>query len=389
MPTIMISCGEASGDAYAGALARELRRLRPDIGITGFGGESLREAGADLVGDFRGLTVTGLVEAIRVLPRAWRMQRALVARMDRERPAALVVIDFPDFNFRLAAQARKRGIPVVYYVCPQLWAWRTGRVRTLKAVATRALVIFPFEPAFFQKHGVPVEFVGHPLLDLVPPPADRSAVLTGAGLRADAPTVALLPGSRPNEVASTMRTLADAIPLIRAQEPRAQFLVARAPSLPDSLFASLPLGPDSRTAILTGRADDVLSASDVVITASGTATVQAALHEKPMVIVYRLSPLSYQMGRHLVHVQTFGMVNLVAGEVVATELIQDAFTPEAVARETLAVLMDPERAGQARARMRAVKARLGEPGASRRAAERVLDACGLLRSDVGIPVPGD
>jgi lipid-A-disaccharide synthase len=387
MPTIMMSCGEASGDAYAGALARELRRLRPDIGITGFGGESLREAGADLVGDFRGLTVTGLVEAIRVLPRAWRMQRALLARMDRETPAALVVIDFPDFNFRLAAQARQRGIPVVYYVCPQLWAWRTGRVRTLKAVATKALVIFPFEPAFFHQHGVPVEFVGHPLLDLVPPPADRSAVLAGAGLRPDAPTVALLPGSRPNEVASTMRTLVDAIPLIRTREPRAQFLVARAPSLPDSLFASLPLGPGSPTAVLTGRADDVLSASDVVITASGTATVQAALHEKPMVIVYRLSPLSYHLGRHFVHVETFGMVNLVAGEIVATELIQDAFTPEAVARETLAILMDPERARQDRARLRAVKARLGEPGASRRAAERVLDVSGISWSAVGIPEP--
>ncbi|MDO8835308.1 MAG: lipid-A-disaccharide synthase [Vicinamibacterales bacterium] len=389
MPTIMISCGEASGDAYAGALTRELRRLRPDLGFTGFGGDNLRAAGADLVGDFRGLTVTGLVEAIRVLPRAWRMQRALVARMDRERPAALVVIDFPDFNFPLAAQARKRGIPVVYYVCPQLWAWRTGRVRTLKAVATRALVIFPFEPAFFHAHDVPVEFVGHPLLDLVPPPADRAAVLAGAGLRPDAPTVALLPGSRPNEVASTMRTLVDAIPLIRAREPRAQFLVARAPSLPDRLFASLPLGSDARTAILTGRADDVLSASDVVITASGTATVQTALHEKPMVIVYRLSPLSYQLGRHFVHVETFGMVNLVAGETVATELIQDAFTPEAVARETLAVLMDPERAARVRASLRAVKARLGEPGASRRAALRVLEASGLQRSDVGIPVPSD
>lgn len=383
----MISCGEASGDAYAGALTRELLRLRPDLTVTGFGGESLRDAGADLVGDFRGLTVTGLVEAIRVLPRAWRMQRALVARMERDRPAALVVIDFPDFNFRLAAQAHTRGIPVVYYVCPQLWAWRTGRVRTLRAVASKALVIFPFEPAFFHQHGVPVEFVGHPLLDLVPPPADRSAVLAGAGLDPGAPTVALLPGSRPNEVTSTIRTLVDAIPLMRAREPRVQFLVARAPSLSDGLFASLPLGPGSRTAILTGRADDVLSASDVVITASGTATVQAALHEKPMVIVYRLAPLSYHIGRHFVHVRTFGMVNLVAGEVVATELIQDAFTPESVARETLALLTDPERAEQARACMRAVKAKLGEPGASRRAAERVLDAGGIPWSRVGIPEP--
>ena len=169
MATVMISCGEASGDLYAGALVRELRRLDPDVKVFGFGGEQLRAAGADLVGDYRGLTVTGLVEAIEVLPRAFRMQRALVERARAERPDVLVVIDFPDFNFRLAAKLKALGIPVVYYVCPQLWAWRSGRLQTLKALATKALVIFPFEPEFFRNGGVPVEFVGHPLLDLVPP----------------------------------------------------------------------------------------------------------------------------------------------------------------------------------------------------------------------------
>lgn len=382
----MISCGEASGDAYAAALARALRSLRPDLAITGFGGAALQAAGADLVGDYRGLTVTGLVEAIRVLPQAFRMQQALVARMERDRPEALVVIDFPDFNFRLAREARARGIPVVYYVCPQLWAWRTGRVRQLKRVVTTALVIFPFEPDFFAAHGVPVEFVGHPLLDLVPPPADRAAVLVDAGLDPGAPTVALLPGSRPNEVTATLRTLVDSIPVMRARLPRAQFLVARAPSLPDALFH--PLAAAGGTAVLTGRADDVLSASDVVVTASGTATVQAALHEKPMVIVYRLAPLSYHLGRRFVHVKQFGMVNLVAGEPVATELIQDAFTPDAVARETLALLTDSARADTIRAQLRAVRRKLGEPGASRRAALRVLDAARLDTLDAAALVQG-
>jgi lipid-A-disaccharide synthase len=373
MATVMISCGEASGDLYAGALVRELRRLDPEVRVFGFGGEQLRAAGADLVGDYRGLTVTGLVEAIEVLPRAVRMQRALVERARAERPDVLVVIDFPDFNFRLAARIKALGVPVVYYVCPQLWAWRSGRLKTLKALATKALVIFPFEPEFFRNGGVPVEFVGHPLLDLVPPAADRAAVLAAAGLDAAAPTIALLPGSRPNEVASILSTLVEAIPLIRARVPRAQFLVARAPSLPDNLFRVLPSGPGSGVATLAGRADDVLSASDVVITASGTATIQTAIHEKPMVIVYRLAPMSYRLGRWFVKVTTFGMVNLVAGETVATELIQDAFTPRRVADETLALLTDEDRAARMVAKLRAVTATLGEHGASRRVAQHVLE----------------
>ncbi len=375
MPTVMISCGEASGDLYAGALAQELQRLSPGVRLLGFGGDRLRAAGADLVGDYRGLTVTGLVEALRVLPRAFRMRRALVAQMAAERPDALVVIDFPDFNFRLAADAKRLGVPVVYYVCPQLWAWRTGRVRTLKALADKALVIFPFEPAFFARHGVPVDFVGHPLVDLVPPPADRAAVLSSCGLRPDAPTVALLPGSRPNELTAILPTLVDAMPLIRRAVPHAQFLVARAPNLPDALFAGVPRGGDIPAATLTARADDVLSVSDVVVTASGTATVQTALHGTPMVIVYRLAPLSYHLGRRFVHVSTYGMVNLVAGEPVAPELIQDGFTPEAVAREAVALLRDGDRAGRMRAQLAAVRAKLGEPGASRRAAEHVLEIC--------------
>jgi lipid-A-disaccharide synthase len=373
MPTVMISCGEASGDLYAGALARELRRLQPDVRLVGFGGDHLQAAGADLVGHYRGLTVTGLVEALRVLPRAWRMKRALVARARAERPDVLVVIDFPDFNFPLARAIRALDVPVVYYICPQLWAWRSGRVHALKALTTKALVIFPFEPAFFHSAGVPVEFVGHPLLDLVSVTADRRAVLAGAGLDPDAPTVALLPGSRPNEVERIFPTLMDATVVIRASVPRVQFLVARAPNLPDDLFTARGTGSRVPIATLTGRSDDVLSASDVVVTASGTATIQTAIHEKPMVIVYRLSPLTYYLGRRFVNIDTYGMVNLVAGERVARELIQDAMTPDAVAAETVRLLTDQALGDRIRAQLRVVRSRLGEPGASRRVAERVLD----------------
>jgi lipid-A-disaccharide synthase len=379
MPSVMIACGEPSGDLYAGALARELRRLSADTRIAGLGGEHLRNAGADLVGDYRGLSVTGLVEAVRVLPRAWAMHRALVERARRDRPDALVVIDFPDFNFRLARSLHRLGVPVVYYVCPQVWAWRSGRLRVLKALVDRALVIFPFEAAIYRDAGIPVEFVGHPLLDLTPVSAGRAALAAEWGLDDAAPTVALLPGSRPNELRGTLPTLAAAVPLIATRVPGVQFVVARAPGLSDDLFGLLRRIAGSRIAEVAGRTDDVLSASDVVITASGTATVQAAIHERPMVIVYRLSPLTYRLGKRFVKVDTYGMANLVAGRRIVPELIQDAFTPEAVAAETAWYFDDPAYAARTRAALADVRARLGHHGASRRAAEQVLAVCEARR----------
>ena len=375
MPTIMISCGEPSGDLYAGALVRELQALRPGTRVVGFGGEQLRAAGADLAGDYRGLTVTGLVEAIRVLPRAMAMQRALVAQAKRERPDALVAIDFPDFNFRLADKLHRLGVPVVYYICPQIWAWRPGRLRTLKRLVDHALVIFPFEEPIYREAGVKVDFVGHPLLDLAVPQVSRAALMAELGMETDAPTIALLPGSRPNELREIVPTLTAAAPLIASSLPRAQFLVARAPNLPDHLLASLAELRQPRVAMVEGRTDDVIAASDVVITASGTATIQTAIHEKPMVIVYRLSPLTYRLGKPLVKVDTFGMVNLVAGESLAPELIQDALTPDAVATETVRFFKEPAYAARTREGLRAVRRKLGTPGASRRAAEHVLAVC--------------
>jgi lipid-A-disaccharide synthase len=371
----MVSCGEASGDLYAGALTSELRRRAPATRVIGFGGPRLEAAGAELAGDYRGIAVTGITEVLKVLPRTYRMYRRLVALAARERPDVLVAIDFPDFNFRLAAAVRRLGIPVVYYVSPQLWAWRPGRIHTLKALADRVLVIFPFEVEMYERAGVPVEFVGHPLIDLIDIRQSRDVLLREAGLDPAAPTLSLLPGSRPNEVAAILPTMAKALPLIRLRVPALQVLVARAPGLPDDLFEPLRAAAD-RLAVLEGHTDDVLAASDLVITASGTATVQTALHEKPMIIVYRLSPLTYRLGKPFVKVDTYGMANLIAGRRVVPELIQDDFTPARVADEAIAVLTDPVRAAQIRADLRDVRARLGGPGANGRAAEAVLRVAG-------------
>jgi len=369
---LLLSCGEASGDLYAGALTRELRALDGAIEVEGLGGPQFAAAGGRLIDDYRGFAVTGLTEAVFKIPRAWATLRRLVAAARTHRPDALVVIDFPDFNLPLARQLKKSGVPVVYYVSPQIWAWRPRRLTTIGAVSDRVLVIFPFEEQIYRDGGVPVEFVGHPLVDLARASGDRDDLRARLGLLPDAPAIAILPGSRPNEVARILPDLVQAAILIRAREPRAHFVVARAPNLEDRLFdiARHPAGLPIQ--IVENRTDDVLAASDLALTASGTATVQAALHDTPMVIVYRLSPITYMLGRPLVRLDTFGMVNLIAGETIVPELIQNAFTPEAVAHEAVAILMDRARAARIRDGLARVRARLGPPGASRRAAEAIL-----------------
>jgi lipid-A-disaccharide synthase len=368
----MISCGEPSGDLYAGALATEIRRAHPSATITGLGGDRLRAAGASLVADFSGLSVTGLSEVARVLPRTYATYRRLIRDAEATRPDVFVAIDFPDFNFRLARAVRKLGVPVVYYISPQLWAWRRGRMKTMRRIADRVLVIFPFEEKIYRDAAIPVQWVGHPLLDVAKVPEPRIAFLSRLRMDPDRPVVALLPGSRRNELHAILPDLVTAAGIIRSTLPNAQWVVARAPHLPDDLFEPVKRLGDG-VAVIEHETDDVLAAADVALVASGTVTVQAALHECPMVVVYRLSALTYRLGKPFVHVETYAMANLVAGRRVVPELIQEAFTPDRVAAEALRVLTDPAHAAVVRRDLREVRGKLGTPGASRRAAEAVLD----------------
>jgi lipid-A-disaccharide synthase len=371
---LLLSCGEASGDLYAGALTRELRALMPQVAVAGLGGPQFAAAGGELIADYRGLAVTGLTEAIAKIPESLRTIRRLVASARAQPPDALILIDFPDFNFPLGRRIKKLGIPVIYYISPQVWAWRRRRLKTIRRIADRVLVIFPFEEAIYREAQVPVEFVGHPLVELACASAPRAGFLSALGLDPAAPTVAILPGSRANEVSRILPDLLAAARLIAAAVPNAQFVVARAPNLDDALFSPAEAGSDIR--FVEGETDAVLASADVALTASGTATVQTALHNTPMVVVYRLSPLTYKVGRRLVHVDTFGMVNLIAGERIVPELIQDAFTPEGVAAEAVSMLTDRVRAARIREGLARVRAKLGDPGASRRAAEAILQIAG-------------
>jgi lipid-A-disaccharide synthase len=333
-----------------------------------------------LLDDFRGAAVTGVTAPLARIPRLLALRRRLVTYARRERPDALVVVDFQFFNALLARRVHRLGIPVVYYIGPQIWAWRAGRLKAIREVASRVLLIFPFEPAIYEKGGVPAQFVGHPLVDLVRPSAPRDVFLGRLGFPSAAPTVAILPGSRAGEVGRILPDLVAAARRIHDRVPGAQFVIARAPQLDDELFSAVASMP-GKSAVVTGETDGVLASSDVALTASGTATIQAALHDTPMVVVYRLSSLEYAIGRRFVKLDTFGMVNLIAGERIVPELIQDAFTPEAVAMEAVSMLTDRDRAARIREGLALVRSRLGGPGASRRAAEAVLE---VARGQTGV-----
>jgi lipid-A-disaccharide synthase len=377
----MVSCAEPSGDLYAGALTSALRAREPGIEVFGFGGDRVEAAGGELIGHFRGLAVTGLTEALPLIPRFYRLLGQLKAAAAARRPDVFVAVDAPDFNFFLLRAVKALGVPVVYYISPQLWAWRARRMRTMQRFVDKVLVIFPFEQAIYEQAGVPVHFVGHPLVDMARATMTREAFHAAHGLDPAAPTLAVLPGSRRNELARIGPDMAAALPLIRAAVPNLQTVMACAPGLPDAVFEVFGAGPGAPLRV-HGQTDEVLSASDVVLTASGTATVQAALHERPMVVVYRLSPLTYRLGRPFVRVDTYAMANLVAGERLVPELIQEAFTPERVRDEVVALLTDARRHEATRAGLRRVRARLGEAGASGRAADAVLEVARQHRRKV-------
>ena len=374
MSNILISCGEPSGDLYAGALAGALGDINPNVRIYGLGGDRLRASGAELVDHYEGLTATGISEALAVVPRSYACYRRVLARARKDRPDVFVAVDFPEINFRLAAALRKLGIPVVYYIGPQAWAWRRRRFETMRRLVDLALVIFPFEKALYQEAGIPVEFVGHPLLELTGATESSESFLCSLGLVPTRPTVALLPGSRPNELRAILPDLVSAAVLISDRIGAVQFVVARAPNLADDLFApvSARARNDIPVVVVDGRVDDVLAAADVVVTASGTATVQSAIHRRPMVIVYRLSTFTYQLVKRFTHVGHAGMVNLIAGEQIVPELLQEAFTPSAVAAEVAKFLTDSELTSQTLDALEKVRQELGSKGASRRTAEYIV-----------------
>ncbi|MBW8005756.1 MAG: lipid-A-disaccharide synthase, partial [candidate division NC10 bacterium] len=334
--------------------------------------EQMQRAGVRLLIDAGDLAPMGLTDVLPRLSALWRAFWQLRRSLGAEHPNLLLLIDFPDFNMLLARASRRIGIPVLYYVSPQVWAWRRGRIRTLKRLVEKMLVIFPFEEALYREAGVPVAFVGHPMLDRLCEVPSREEARRGLGCGESDLIVGLLPGSREGEVRQQLPVLKESVAHIARTAPEIQFLLAVAGSLPQRLVETLLQGSNSRIRLVQGQTYQVMRAADLLITASGTATLEAGLLGTPMIIVYRVSQITWWVGRLLVDVPFVGMVNLVSGTQVVPELLQRDFTPERVAKTALELLHSPGGLGAIRQRLQEVRGRLGEEGASLRAAQEVL-----------------
>lgn len=358
---------------YAARLATALHK-RLEIQIFGMGGPQMRAAGVQLITDYEEVAVVGITEIVRHLPSLLKAMNKIVAEAENRHPALAILTDFPGFHLRLARKLKSHGIRNVYYICPQFWAWRPWRVNLIRRRFEKALCIFPFEKEFFSKAGVPTEFIGHPLVEMVSATKGRQQFREENGFALGTTLVTVLPGSRSAELMHHLPVLQEACARIHARIP-AQFAVAAAhPKDVDRLKAGWPGALKLR--VVSGETYNALAAADAAIVSSGTATVEAALLDVPMVVVYRVSPLTAALARPLVRTPYFAMVNLIAGRPVAPELVQDDFTPEKVAAETLRLLQDPNARSAVRAGLTEVRKELGPPGAVERAAEAIAKLLG-------------
>ena len=369
---IVVVAGEASGDLHGAGLVEALRRRAPELAFSGMGGARMRAAGVRLVADAGETAVVGLSELWEKRRALRAALRALRAHLGEARPALLLCIAFPDFNLLLARTARRLGIPVCYFISPQVWAWRRGRVRTIRRLVRKMLVLFPFEEPLYRQAGVDVAFVGHPLLDglaAVPPRAqcrERLGVADGTTI------LGLLPGSRAAEIRRHLPLLLDAAGRVRAAEPGVEALVGLSDAA-DRLAVEAAVAQAGVPArVIQGRTHEVMRAADCLLAVSGTVTLEAAILETPMLITYRLGRLSYWLLRLLIRVSFVGLPNLVAGRSIVPELLQHDATPERLAAAALDILRSPARQQAMRAALAEVRRRLGEPGAVERAAREVL-----------------
>ena len=365
---LLMVAGELSGDTHGGALLTHLRRLLPDLQARGIGGPRMVEAGLQTMRPLADLLVHGLLEVISHLPRLYRILWDLEASLDTDRPDALLLIDYPGFNLKLAAAAKKRGIPVLYYSSPQVWAWRGGRLRTIAQVVDRMYVLFPFEVQLYEKAGVPVEYHGHPLAGLEAPPEDVAALRFRLRLTPGEPVVAVMPGSRPSELRRNLPPLLGGIRLIVAAGYRARWVMPLAPSLDSAAARALVDQAGVPLEIVERAFLPLLKVAHLALVTSGTTSMQTGLAGVPFITVYKVSPLTYFLAQRVAYVRHFSMVNILAGREVVPELLQSDLTPERVRDTFLGLARDEVRMEAMRKELRAVAATLGSPGAYGRAA---------------------
>lgn len=375
---LLIVAGEASGDAHAASLVHALRETSPATKFEFFGstGQKMRDAGVESVVKTDELAIMGLWEVGRALPKFWRAFGELKRAAEDRNPAAAILVDWPDFNLRLARWLHRRRIPVIYYISPQLWAWRSYRARNVQRDVDLLLSILPFEKAWYAARGITnVEYVGHPLTGEVRAEFDRAEFCRRNHLNPAQPIIVLLPGSRHKEVVRILPPMLDAVARVRHERPDTQFVLVVAPNRDvneaKEIVTAHSLADDSLS-IVHHQTREALAAADVAAVASGTATLEAALLGTPMVVVYKESPVNWHALGSLITTEHFGLVNLIAGRRLATELMQDDFNGESLSRELLD-LLTPERNANMRKDLTEVIRRIGEPGASKRAAKAIVE----------------
>jgi lipid-A-disaccharide synthase len=370
---VLLVTGEASGDLHGSHLVKRLKQLDPSLHIYGIGGEALRKAGMGILFHAQELSVVGIVEVCTRLPQIVKAFQTLKREILNSPPDLLILIDYPDFNMRIAAVARKHWVPVLYYISPQIWAWRQNRVKKIARLVDQMAVIFPFEKPFYEQHGVPVQFVGHPLLDREVPVMDTPALLQQFAMKNQWPIIGLLPGSRNAEIDRLLPVMVAAASLIQKEFPQAQFIIPVAPGIREEEIKERSNRQGLSVTIVKNHLHQALHICHLVLVASGTATLETALMKKPMIIMYRISLLTYLVGRLMVRVSTIGLANIVAGKQIVPELIQGDASPQRVFQEAVSLLKDPRRMAAMEKELALVRELLGSRGASERVASMAFE----------------
>lgn len=376
---ILIICGEASGDLNASSLALAIKQLKPDVRISGVGGQFLRLSGAQIYSDIKDLAVIGLFDVLRKLPKFFELKKIILQKIKTESPDAVILVDFSGFNLRLAKEINpersrtiNKAIPVIYYISPQVWASRPGRVNTIKEFVSKMIVIFKFEEEFYKKYGIDADFVGHPLLDIVKPTTAKKEFLSTLGFSESKTTIALLPGSRRQEIKNILPVMLGASILISKQID-AQFVIVKPPQVEWDIYNGIIKRSDLKLKIVEGRTYDCLEAADFALVASGTATLETAIMQKPFCVVYKMDLLNYLLYRPQVKLPFIGMVNIVAAKKIIPEFIQFQAVPRKIADQALEIMQNPARITGMKNDLAQVKTMLGDKGASLRAAKIILN----------------
>lgn len=380
MARILISAGEASGDLYAGAVTRGIKQLNPEAEVFGMGGDCLREAGGEVLFDIKDHSLMGFVEVLKKLPDVWKLRNAFIDLMEKRKPDVLLTIDYPGFNMRLAKLAKERGINVVYFIAPQVWAWRPGRAADVAKVTDKIACIFPFECDFYKSYGADIEFIGHPLVDTVKPSLSRKEAEELAGKRTGHPLILLMPGSREMEIQRLLPVMLDAVKILKQKQPELDFAIPRAATIAKEILEDSVRQAGLNIRLIEGHNYDVMSVADLAIVTSGTVTLEAAMCGLGCEILYKSSPVSFWIAKRVVKIPNIGLPNIVAGRQIEPELLQDDCTPENISSTALE-LLEPERFAQLQRDLQEVKEKLGEPGAVKRVAELVLRMASLNQKD--------